>query len=235
MLTAVIPTLNRPNDLLNAIKSILTQTRFPDELIVVDQSFDEKSLVAVKNLMKKYEDHIKLIYVHDPAISGLVNAKQVSLAYSSGDIICFLEDDMIYESEYFEQIELGFIKYPTMVGCSGFITNQPNSSNIYKCLFTIFHRGIFKDPRMSLSYKYNGYNNKLIPSNMLSGGISAWRSEVFNQIQFDVKNNFHMYEDIEFSTRVAELFNDRLFINPNARLAHYLSPIPIGRSFHNLR
>ena len=34
-----------------------------------------------------------------------------------------------------------------------------------------------------------------------------------------------MFEDIDFSTRVARRYGNRLFINPNARLAHYCSPI----------
>ena len=37
-LTAVIPTRNRPVDLGKAVASVLTQTRLPDTLMIVDQS-----------------------------------------------------------------------------------------------------------------------------------------------------------------------------------------------------
>jgi GT2 family glycosyltransferase len=60
---------------------------------------------------------------------------------------------------------------------------------------------------------------------MLSGGLSAWRREVFKVVPFDVLNGFHMFEDIDFSTRVARHFGARLYINPNARLEHHCSPI----------
>ena len=231
-ITAIVPTKNRPIDLAKAIHSICNQTRLPNELIVVDQSEDKLSMVAVQELLVDFQQ-IKLIYLHDPAIKGLVDAKRVSINYSSGDVICFLEDDVILEREYLEQIELGFIRNRKMMGCSGFITNQPNSNSVYKILFAIFHLGIFADPRMRLCTKYYGYDNPLIASNMISGGTSAWRRVVFDYTKFDVANGFHMYEDVDFSTRVAKYYIDALFINPNARLAHYFSPI--GRDFLGVR
>ena len=224
MLTVVIPTRNRPADLTNAIKSLCYQSRLPDELIVVDQSVDHLSVRSVKcleALMKKF----KLIYIHDSTILGLVEAKRVAVKNASGQIICFLEDDIVLEADYILQIELGFIKQPNMIGCCGVITNPPKVGFLYKFLFKIFHRGIFEDSRISVHGKYGGYNNNLKQSNMLSGGVSAWRREVFDNVEFDVANGFHMFEDIDFSTRVARHFGNRLFINPNARLAHYCSPI----------
>lgn len=37
-ITAVIPTRNRPVDLVKAVASVLSQTRLPDEFMIVDQS-----------------------------------------------------------------------------------------------------------------------------------------------------------------------------------------------------
>ena len=224
MLTVVIPTRNRPADLTNAIKSLCSQSRLPDELIVVDQSVDDLSIRIVKSLIAPLKQ-IKLIYIHDSNILGLVEAKHVAVKNASGQIICFLEDDIVLEADYICQIELGFIKQPCMIGCCGVITNPPKVGFLYKFLFKIFHRGIFEDNRISIHRKYSGYNNNLKQSNNLSGGASAWRREVFDNVEFDVANGFHMFEDIDFSTRVARHFGNQLFINPNARLAHYCSPI----------
>lgn len=224
MLTAVIPTRNRPVDLLNAIRSLCVQSRLPDELIVIDQSTDNKSESAIANLICKFKQ-IKLIYVYDPKILGLLDAKRVALGHASCDIICFLEDDVVLEIDYILQIELGFKENANMLGCCGTITNPPRQKFIYKTMFTIFHRGIFKDIRIDVHGNFSGHNNNLIESNMLTGGASAWRREVFENVEFDVLNEFHMFEDIDFSTRVARHFGNRLFINPNARLAHYCSPI----------
>ena len=224
MFTVIIPTRNRPDDLLAAVQSIFLQTRLPDELILVDQSSDNLSKIGVKNITRNFEK-FKLHYVHDPKILGLVDAKRVGVNLASGDIICFLEDDIFLEPDYIEQIELGFIKQSSMIGCCGIITNPPKANFLYRFLFNIFHRGIFNDKRMKVKSVYHGYDHNLIESNMLSGGVSAWRREVFDEVEFDVANGFHMFEDIDFSTRVAQHYGKRLFINPNARLAHYCSPI----------
>jgi GT2 family glycosyltransferase len=79
----------------------------------------------------------------------------------------------------------------------------------------------------------SGVGFELIQSDKLSGGISAWRKEVFDFVHFDVRNGFHMFEDIDFSTRVARHYGGGLYINPNVRLAHYCSPI--NRDFMGVR
>jgi GT2 family glycosyltransferase len=224
MLTVIIPTLNRPSELMNAINSLCTQSRLPCELIIVDQSVDDLSCRAVNIILSKFKQ-IKLIYIHDPKILGLVDAKRLAVNQACGDIVCFLEDDVVLEPNYIYQIELGFTKNPNMIGCSGVITNPPKVNFLYKFLFVIFHKGIFKDNRIAVNGIYTGYSNSLIKSDMLSGGVSAWRREVFDKVKFDVANGFHMFEDIDFSTRVARHYGNQLFINPNARLAHYCSPI----------
>jgi len=224
MLTAIIPTLNRPVDLLKAVNSVCHQSKLPEELIIVDQSRDKLSLIAITKIIKK-TPLIKLVYIHDPKIRGLVDAKRRAVLVAKGNLICFLEDDVILEPDYLKQIENGFNLKPDMIGCSGVITNPPKNSYVYKFLFVIFHRGIFKDKRIVVNRNFSRPDNDLIESDMLSGGLSAWRREVFDKIEFDILNDFHMFEDIDFSTRVANYFGNRLFINPNARLAHYFSPI----------
>ena len=223
MLTAVIPTRNRPVDLAKAVASVLVQTRLPDEFIIVDQSPNDESRILIESLWPK-ESQIMLNYIHETSISGLVEAKQIAASRASGDIVCFLEDDIFLETDYIEQIELGFIKLPEMLGCCGLITNPPHQPPGYNALFHVFHRGIFKDIRVGLYGQLGELSNKLITSDKLSGGLSAWRREVFTAISFDVTNGFHMFEDIDFSTRVAKYFGPRLYINPNARLEHHCSP-----------
>jgi len=231
-LTSVIPTKNRPDDLVKALISILEQTRLPDQLIIVDQSSDNKSASLVNTIISG-ECYLDLVYVHDPFISGLVEAKYVATELACGDIICFLEDDVILEPDYIEQIELGFLDRPDMVGCCGVITNPPRQSAAYVFFFKVFHRGIFMDRRVGLYGCFTGRGHKLIASEMLSGGLSAWRREVFKLVAFDVANCFHMYEDIDFSTRVARYFGPRLYVNPNARLEHHCSPV--NREVHGPR
>ena len=231
-ISAVIPTRNRPLDLAKAVASIICQQRLPETLIIVDQSEGNESLDKVQALFAD-NPAMTLNYVHDSRISGLVEAKKVASEVSKDDVVCFLEDDVVLEEDYLRNIELGFEQNTDMLGCSGVITNQPYQSSFYRFMHGIFFRGIFKDPRVRLFSESAASNSGLIPCDVLSGGLSAWRREVLLNTPFDVANGFFMFEDMEYSTRVVKEFGHRLYINKNARLEHHMAPR--NRDPHGLR
>jgi glycosyltransferase involved in cell wall biosynthesis len=221
--SAVIPTKDRAKDLDSAVASVLAQRRLPDELIIVDQSATEDSRALVEAMMRE-TPAVRLVYVHDRRIGGMVEAKKVGTEHATGDIVCFLEDDIVLETTFLEAVERGFAARPDMLGCSGVITNQPNQSALYATLHRLFFLGIFRDPRPSLFRTSQTSADGLAQCDVLSGGLSAWKRQVFAAVPFDVVNGFHMLEDIEFSTRVVREFGRHLYVNHNARLAHYFSP-----------
>ena len=228
-ISVIISTKNRATDLKIAIDSIATQLRLPDQLIVVDQSreqISEKCLSTIRNIL---QEGCEVEYIHNISISGLVEAKHVGVSRSTGDILCFLDDDIVLEPEYLSHIEASFLANPGMRGTSGVVTNTPRPSRTYVFFHEFFHCGIFEDPRPRL-YAYLARRNAdvflsiLIRSPALSGGLSAWRKEVFGRVSFDLASGFHMLEDIDFSMRVQREFGPCLYINPRARLAHNFAP-----------
>lgn len=234
IITAVIPTRSRPLDLTKAVSSVIAQIRRPDEIVVVDQSPTNESRIVVERLMVGIPE-IRLIYIHDQKVSGLVDAKRISVKHANGHLVCFLEDDVVLEHDYLAQIERGFEDRPAMIGCCGVVTNVPSRPAGYEFFFHLFHRGIFADKRVGVHGSQSDCSSELIASDKLSGGISAWRQEVFSVVPFDVVNGFHMLEDIDFSTRVAAYYASQsvLFINPRARLEHHCSPV--NRDFLGVR
>lgn len=224
LITAVIPTRNRPEDLERAVLSVCAQSRPPDELIVIDQSADDASRTRVMAALST-TTQIKVDYVLDASIAGLVAAKQAAVARAHGDVVCFLEDDVVLERDYVRAIERGFVEHPDMAGSCGVVSNLPPLPPFYFALFHFFHRGIFHDPRVGVTGVISGSELPLIASDYLSGGLSAYRREVFETTDFDVVNRFFALEDIDFSTRVARHYGGRLCINPNARLEHRMSPV----------
>jgi GT2 family glycosyltransferase len=226
-ITAVIPTKNRPKELVSAVESIVAQSRQPTELIVIDQSVDETGKNAVCSLLSN--SGIALVYVHDPKIAGLVAAKSEAIQHATGDLISFFEDDVLLELDYLAEIEAGFVDKFDMLGCCGVVVNVGPLPRGYVKFFHMFHRGIFKDPRVGVHGHVAGKGHAFIPSPTLSGGLSAWRREVFDIVHFDSSNDFFMLEDIDFSTRAVAAFGNRFFINPNARLEHFASPLNRAR------
>ena len=232
-ISAVIPTKNRKSDLCAAVQSVLDQSRRPDELVVIDQSRNEESRYIIEGMLASCSG-VKLVYVYDPTIQGLVHAKEVSIRRASGDIICFLEDDVVLDRNYMHSMEEVFTANPEILGVCGVVTEGAKTHPLYLLFFHLFHRGIFSDPRVGVHGLADRAGDRLIQSDYLSGGVSAYRRKVFSEVPFDTVNGFHMLEDIDFSTRAAEHFGKRLFfINPGARLAHHFSPL--GREHYGQR
>jgi len=223
-ISVIIPTKNRHKDLQIALQSIFDKFLKPDEIIIVDQSDQRLDDGIINNYYKFLGANANIQYLYDPSIKGLVHAKSVGVGVASGDLICFLEDDIVLERDYFKELIDGFNEYNNMVGCCGVVTNPPFTSTNYLFFHNLFHKGIFRDKRPTIFASYSKSQVNLISSNTISGGVSAWKREVFEKIKFDVLNGFHMLEDIEFSTRVADLYPNQLYINSKVRLAHYFSP-----------
>lgn len=223
--TAVIPTKNRCADLVNTVNSIVRQSRLPDELVIIDQSDTDIARSAVQSILSGI-DAIRLVYIYDPAIRGLVEAKSVGWLHASFELICFLEDDVLLEPSYILEMARGFQEYPKMLGACGVVINLPKLHPHYVKLFHLFHRGIFHDSRVGVHGHVDNMGAVLINSRYLSGGTSAYRRVVFEKVPFDLANNFFMLEDIDFSTRAAQTFGaEHFFINTTARLTHLMSPV----------
>lgn len=225
-LSAVIPTRNRPADLLRAVESVFLQTRLPDELLIVDQSDNNQSKDLVMNLYKAHVPKLNLHYIHDEKIPGLVAAKDFAIKKSRGDIIMFLEDDVVLTEDYIANLLRGFTENEQMLGSCGVVTQVPNGTRLYRWFFHFFHRGIFNDGRVGIHGNIKSLKERMIPCRFLSGGLSAYRRTVFDQVPFDIKNDFFMLEDIDFSTRAERIFGKgKFFINTTAHLDHRMSPV----------
>ena len=211
---------------------MLAQVRPPDELLILDQGGTDESVRRIRALFPP-DAPTRLRHIHDTSITGLVDAKRVGSGLATGDIVCFLEDDVVLEAEYFAAIVEGFVCVPDMIGCSGIMTNPPKSSPLYVRAHRLFFRGIFDDPRVSITAAALERAHGLVRCDILSGGLSCWRREVFTHVKFDAANGFFMLEDMEFATRVVRRLGSHLYINPHARLAHYGSPV--NRDVHGVR
>lgn len=216
----VIPTKNRPKELATVIDSILSQTRLPEQVIIIDQSSPEKVIKdQLVPLAKKA--NIRLDYIHDESIKGLVQAKAASLQYNSSDYISFFDDDIVHEPDYLAEVENALIAHPEIIGLNGVILNAPKEGWFKRFIFRLTHFGLYKDNRQNVIRSLSPKTVQPQAVDALSGGLSTWRKEVFETVPFDTKNKFHAYEDKEFSIRVERAFPKQMFIVPQAKLYHY--------------
>jgi len=87
-ISVVIPTYNRADFIVKAIKSVLNQTHKVDEIIVIDDGSTDNT----KQLLKSFDT--KYIYQQN---SGVSSARNLGIKLASHSWICFLDSDDIWE------------------------------------------------------------------------------------------------------------------------------------------
>src|SRR5438876_11590270 len=130
--SAIIPTKNRATDLIETLHTLFRQSVNPSELIIVDQSPSDESRLAVHGVFNGLADalrsRIQLIYIHDPAISGLAVARNRAIDRASGQLWLFLDDDVLLEPDFIEQVVTAYNQDKQLSGVAGIITNyRPGS------------------------------------------------------------------------------------------------------------
>ena len=158
-LAVAIPTKNRPRDLAITIGSVLSQTVIPKQLIVIDQSVTDESRQQVATLFQQLHPEVRttlqLSYVQDVSLSGLTAARNRALSVVEAEIVLFLDDDVVLEPDFIEQIIAVFRDYPKATGVSGVVTNYsppPAASRWWSSLFML---NPFRDDRQPVYWNAN--------------------------------------------------------------------------------
>lgn len=104
LVSVVIPTHNRANLLVRAIKSVQNQTITNIEIIVVSDGFDEKTDKIMCEI-SKHDKRINYI-VYNPGKGGNY-ARNIGIKKSKGIFVAFLDDDDVwYERKLEKQLNL---------------------------------------------------------------------------------------------------------------------------------
>lgn len=217
----IIPTYNRPEELENCIGSVLQQTILPDEIIIIDDgNLTERTYEAA--CQKK---GIHTIY-YKKDTPGLTKSRNRGVSLSSGDILFFLDDDVILLPDYIEQILTAYDEKTSGVG--GLIENIPPvtlKNSIRRFFEKIFlmtgnEAGKVLPSGFFTEYGVSGHQIKEIKKvDFLMGGVMSFRREIFNEFTFNEKyNEYGAGEDKDFSYKVAQKYDIK--VNPKARLYH---------------
>lgn len=163
-------------------------------------------------------------------------------------VVCFLDDDIILESDYFEEILATYARYPEALGVGGYITNETNwvpapqnySARANEFVYDGWKR---KDGSRFVARKKLGLDSNVPPGfapeyshgrsigflppsgktyevQQLMGGVSSFRKSIFDTLRFSTYfEGYGLYEDADFTLRLSNL--GKLYVNTKARLAHY--------------
>ena len=242
----IICTYNRRNAIETLMNSIVNQSLYPNQIVIVDGSLNDETKIYFETENFKNLDY----YLVDASTRGLTKQRNfgISKVNDTSEVVCFLDDDTILESNYFEELIKTYTIYPNAYGVGGYISNEikwePNSENCKKnknyFTFDGFYRnedkrfvlrkaiGLDSDvfPGFSPLFSHGRSISFLPPSGktykveQLMGGVSSFKKEVLNTHKFSTYfEGYGLYEDAEFTIRISKL--GQLYLNTNAKLEHH--------------
>lgn len=216
-ISIVIPTLDRPRELRKCLLSISAQSRVPDEIVIVDAGKELRQVIEGDELGE-------VDFVHICAKPGTSAQKNLGASRAHGDVLIFLDDDVVLDRKYVDAIEHEFIDNPEIGAVTGLITNYrddrmlgPNS---------IFRRILWGSRFGDGKFTSYGLVRYLAPPfgrrevEFMAGGNTAVRRSIWDEIRFDENLlGYALCEDEDFSYRVSR--KCRTVFTPRARLKHF--------------
>ena len=206
--SVVIPTIGRDEVLEKTIDFLLSQSYRPYEIIIVDQSNFSNA--------QKYNSKSGIIkYIHNQ-IRSLTNARNIGIKESKGDIILFLDDDIIPDNDLICYHVRGYKN--SNVGCvAGRAIEKPDvltNSKIAGCSINIFGRVLvnFTSGVRKKTYTAFGAN--------MSFSKDAIEKTGFFDLRFSGSSQF---EEADYCYRVRKKGYDILY-EPDAIVKHLRAP-----------
>src|SRR5581483_3567739 len=121
-IAVVICTRNRPDDLADCLASLARQTRLPDEVLVVDASDGPEPEARVRAWAATAPvPRVDVL----PAAPGLTRQRNLGAAATTGDLITFLDDDVVLDPGYLAAIAELFVLDPSLGGAQGTVAFPP--------------------------------------------------------------------------------------------------------------
>lgn len=226
--SVIIPTKNRPDDLERTVSTLLGQSSLPQELIIIDQSADEESHRGVERQFRQappgVREGLQLRYRIDASITGGAEARNRAMDIASGEVWVFLDDDVILEPDFLEELLRAYDGVPELTGVSGVITNYSPPKLWVQLWNIVFRRGPFHDERQPIYWSAERLRHAPpIPVSRFGGGLMSFRASAVKHLRFDENlRGVSEGEDVDFCCRLPA--GSRLVICPRARLAHMMSP-----------
>ncbi|MUP44154.1 glycosyltransferase family 2 protein [Gramella sp. BOM4] len=240
----IVCTFERASSLKRLLDSVEVQNSYPDEIIIVDGSLGSETQVMLDN---HTYTNLKYFQVDDKD-RGLTRQRNFGISKSEEvDVICFLDDDIVLEKDYFTQLIKTYQEKPEAIAVGGWIRDETEwrkVSNTYipqKDEFVmdgyvrkLGQRNYLRKQLGLLSDQPPGYmpefshglatsflppSGKSYKVEFFMGGVSSYKKELFEKIKFSSYfEGYGLYEDMDFCLRASRI--GQLYVNTAAQVQH---------------
>jgi len=242
----IICTYKRPKPVISLLDSVVLQTVYPNQILIIDGSTDDETTDVINS--SKYDNLV--YYKVPPEHRGLTKQRNYGIerVNTSAEVVCFLDDDTILESNYFEELIKTYQNDTLIIGVGGVDTINNNwkykeSRIIYnKYKYFCFEDYFYPEGLRNVVRNYLGLasnlgpgkmpefshgrtcgfplNGKIYEVDLLIGMSFSFKRIVTDNCKFSSYfEGYGLYEDADYSIR-AQQYGINV-INTNAKLAHY--------------
>jgi len=227
--SVIIPTYNRPDHLAEALDSILAQTVLPQEVLVVDDSSDERISEMVAARAQEFSAKgVSLRYMRNPRERSAAIARNVGLDHTGSEIVLFMDDDVVLGPGYMEAVLSVYRTRPDAVGVQGYMTQAGSSIEVdgaYNALRRAFsltsvsERGceVLRSFKPTYPVRVDGVER----CSWLSGTNQSYRRSALGGLRYDENlKRYSLGEDVDLSFNVAKRAGGALYIISSAVVTH---------------
>jgi GT2 family glycosyltransferase len=210
--SVIIPTLRREEQLRATLAGLAACDPLPGEVIIVDADPESSTESLVGDLR---ELGVKVQVLASPR--GVSRQRNIGIAHATGDLIVFLDDDVLVDSALFA-VAGEIFEDATIVAASGRVI-EPRSRRVltYHSKIRRFLPGGKHEGRYT-SYGYPNYlrdTHQAIDVEFMHGCLMCVRRETAAAVEFDVR--LALAEDEDFAYRLSRIgrvrHDPRLVVN----------------------
>lgn len=103
--SVIIPLYNKASFISETLQSIVNQTKWPDEVIVVDDKSTDAGADRVATFFSKappeFRKKVQTKLIRNERNSGIGITRNVGFSHSTGDVVTFLDGDDLYDPGFF--------------------------------------------------------------------------------------------------------------------------------------
>ena len=228
-ISAIVPTIGRPESLRALLDSLAAQTYQVDEVIVADGSVDDFTQIIVSNFALKSALIVNRVAVHPP---NAVRQRKAAIEVARGDLLLFLDDDVVLEPDCIEHLLSVLEQNDHVVAVTADFNNQtwPEPTRIWQ----LYLRHVLKLNQNAwqgrvvgplLRFGYNPVPPEPCAIEWLGSGNSLVRRSAF--IAAGGFSDFFLHrctinEDVDLGLKLRR--TGTIMFCPAARMAHHHAP-----------